>query len=304
MKRLFTVIFLFLTLNIVAQIDTYDYLKKCDVEYKILLREISKSEANKWDDKLSKINEQYIKIGEKKELEEQTYKDLKAEGIYAIQYLNIINNFLLPRKTNLVNSLADQVILQKIETKVKIKLDSLDNKFKKYANTNNANKFKNLYSHYLNKKNEYETLKLKKDTSFFAIHEFKSNVYADTDSVKTYVVYNWKNQILKLHILNNSLDQIKNDIESKQYLIVRDPNPIFPLLFQICTLVVIIANSFINFQFDPKLFKIILLIVGISLITSLILLIISEETFLNIAINIFAPGFTYLAYFLYQKKKN
>lgn len=301
-KILLLVIFVF-TLNTYAQLSDSEYRDRCDIEFQSLCKLLPKKEVENWKRKSLDIDNEYIKIGNKIQQEEDTYKKINAEAIYAVQYLNSINNFLLPAKTKLVNSIADRVVKIKIEKTLSSQIDSLDLSFANYANTKKAVNFEKAYHKFLNVKSKFLNIKSERDTLFYILYETKNNVYADPYSTDLYVVFNWKTRIENLIKLKKELEEISKEVTSKQFLIVKDPNPVIPLIFQFCTLLVVISNAAMNFGFKEKLNLIIFCLVIISLMTSMILLFFSEDTFLNLVINIIVPGVSYIVYYKLQKKK-
>lgn len=302
-QKMFLLFLLFSTLNNYAQLSDSEYQYKCDKEFHSLCNLLPKGQEESWIIKARNIDNEYIKIIKEKQKEEEVYKKLNAEEIYAIQYLNSINNFLLPAKTKLVNSLADKIVKIKIGNSLESKIDSLDKVFNDYANTDKAKNFEKAYYKFLSEKSKYLNVKSERDTLFYTIYEVKSNVYADPDSKDKYAVFNWKARIEKLNKLKTEFDNISEEVKSKQFLIVKDPNPVVPLLFQFCTLLVVISGVFINFAFEKKLHKIVLLLVFSSLSTAIILLFLSDNTILNTAVNVLVPGIGYILFY-YSKKRS
>lgn len=302
-KKTYLLILFLLALNTYAQIPDSEYRDRCDIEFQSLCKLLSKTDAENWKKKSRDIDVEYVKIGNKKQEEEESYKQINAEAIYAVQYLNSINNFLLPAKTKLVNSLADKVVKIKIEKSISLQIDSLDILFADYANTKKAINFEKIYHRFLNAKSNYININSERDTLFYTIYETKNNIYADPDSIDSYVVFNWKTRIEKFENLKKELDNISKEIKSKQFLIVKDPNPVIPLIFQFCTLLVVISNAVMSFGVKEKLSTIIFCLVILSLLTSMVLLFFSEDTLLNLGINVIVPGIAYIIYYKVQKKK-
>ncbi|KFF09845.1 MULTISPECIES: hypothetical protein [Flavobacterium] len=302
-QKIFLLFLLFSTLNNYAQLSDSEYQDRCDKEFQSLCNLLPKGQEESWIIKARNIDIEYIKIGKEKQKEEEVYKKLNAEAIYAVQYLNSINNFLLPAKTKLVNSLADKIVKIKIGSSIESKIDSLDRVFNDYANTNKAKNFEKAYDKFLSEKSKYLKIKSERDTLFYTVYEVKSNVYSDPDSKDIYAVFNWKVRIEKLNKLKTDFDNISEEVKSKQFLVVKDPNPIVPLLFQFCTLLVVISGVFVNFAFEKKRHKIVLILVLSSLITAIILLFVSDNTFLNTAVNILVPGIGYIIFY-YKKKRS
>ncbi|WPO78209.1 hypothetical protein [Flavobacterium sp. KACC 22761] len=302
-KKIFLLLVIFSTLNNYAQLSDSEYQDRCDIEFQSLCKLLPKGQEESWIIKSRNIDSEYLKIGKEKQKEEEAYKKLNAEGIYAVQYLNSINNFVLPAKTKLVNSLADKIVMISIGNSIELKIDSLDRVFNNYANTKKAENFERAYYRFLNQKSKYLNAKSERDTLFYTIYEVKDNVYADPESKDVYAVFNWKDRIKKLNKLKTEFNNISEEVKSKQFLIVKDPNPVVPLLFQFCTLLVVVSGVFINFAFEKKIHKIVLLLVFSSLSTAIILLFVSDNTILNTAVNILVPGIGYILFY-YNKKRS
>lgn len=304
MKQIIYLLILFSVIqNVNAQISHTEYLDRCDIEFESLCKLLSKTEVESWRKKSRDIANKHVEIANKKEQEEGIYKQINAEAIYATQYLNLIYNFLLPAKTSLVNSLSNQVVKFKVEDSIKEQIDSLDILLSDYAYTKNAINFEKTYHRFLNVKSNYKNISSAQDTLFYTIYESKNNVFATPDSIESYIICDWKSRIEELSRIKEELDNIFIEIKAKQFLIVKDPNPAIPLIFQFCTLFVVISNAVMNFGFNKKLNTIIFLLVILSLFTSMILLFLSENTLFNLAINVIVPGLAYIGYYIVQKKK-
>ncbi len=284
--------------------DAEKYLEECEIQFRLLIDKLPEKESEYWGNKSKAITQKFIEISNEVQKEQELYKRNGLSEIYAYNYLNSVYGFRLPKRTKLIDSLGSIVIKRSIGDFVLLKIASLEKSFNDFENTKEATSVVGAYQNFLNLKSEYERIKSSKDTLFYTIYEYKSSYYDTPDSIVTYLALDWGKQISKLNMISSGLEKVKGEIELTRFTKVKDPNPVFPVIFQICTLLVIVANSFMNFKFDQKLFKLFFGLVILSLMTSVVILFLNKETILNCIINTFVPGLTYLLYYNKEKKKS
>ncbi|WP_191073021.1 hypothetical protein [Mesoflavibacter profundi] len=293
-------IFVYNSLLFAQEIEPDKFLEKCEVEYKTLLNQLTKSDFEIWESKLRDIQLESIKLTDSIETYKEIYTKINAEHIYSFKYLNVMYGYVLPRKVRTINNLSSKIINDSILTKLLVKRDSLRISLNKYANTENASKFGRTFNNFLLASNELDEINKAKDTLLSINYQPQDNPYDESYKTQNYVVYEWKNKIRKLSDLDKKFNDLRIELTSNEYGLIKEPNPIIPTIFQFATLLVLISNLLVNFGFKAKT-KVVFYMVIISLITSVILLLSSENTILNTLINIIVPGIMYLFY--YKRKK-
>ncbi|MFD2909669.1 hypothetical protein ACFSX9_13105 [Flavobacterium ardleyense] len=286
---------------LVAQVVEPDrFLEKGEIEYQTLLNQLSKSDLKLWESKLIEIQLESVKLTDSVETYKEIYTKINAEHLYSFKYLNVLYGYVLPRKVRTINNLSSKIIKDSILTKLIVKRDSLKISLSKYANTENASKFGRTFNKYLLASNELDEISKSRDTLLSITYQPQDNPYDKSYNIQHYVIYEWKNKISKLSELDNEFTNLKIELTSNEYSLIKEPNPVIPTIFQFATLLILISNLLVNFGFNSRT-KIILYMVILSLITSVVLLFISEYTILNSAINIVVPGIMYLIYYKRNK---
>lgn len=302
--KIFIIIIFILPIYSIGQINHSEYIEKCNEEFNSLLKLIPETQREKWNNEFEIITKEHLKISNEKQKDSDIYKKLHAEHIFATQYFNAINEFLLPSKTNITNSIAQEVVSITIGKSITQKIDSLTQVLDIYAKTDKAVNFEKIYNKLLLARKKNEQILIQLDTLFYTKYEFKDNIYADPYKVENYVVFDWQKQQKKFSNLKKELDDINNDIKVKQFISIKDPNPIIPLLFQFCTLIAVISGVIINFRFDKRSNTVVLILVISSLITAILLLFFSDNTIMNTAINVLIPGVGYIIFYIKNKKQS
>lgn len=304
MKKKFFAIILISLIPIqflLGQVNADEYVEKCNTEFKRLSVQLPEEKRLLWEDKSKSVTAEYIRIGDKVNESKSAYEVLNALDVYAFQYLKEIHNFLIPEKTNLVNSVGSELLEIEIGNRLLTRVDSIEKIFNEYANSNYAENFQNSFSRFLIIKNQIIEARGEDVILFYTVYEPKDNAYASPDFIKEFKVYDWEKKIKKLKELNKQLDELEISIQTNKFGIIKDPIPIIPIMLQISTLLVLISSLLVNFGFKLKGSKIILILVIASLTTSFLLLFLSSNTIINSLINVFVPGIMYIIY--YQKNK-
>jgi hypothetical protein len=291
---------IFNSLLVAQEVEPDKFLEKCEIEYQTLLNQLSKSDLKLWESKLIDIQLESVKLTDSVETYKEIYTKINAEHLYSFKYLNVLYGYVLPRKVRTINNLSSKIIKDSILTKLVVKRDSLKFSLNKYANTENASKFGRTFNKYLLASNELDEISKTRDTLLSLAYQPQDNPYDESYNIQHYVVYEWKNKISKLSELDKEFSNLKIELTSNEYNLIKEPNPVIPTIFQFATLLVLISNLLVNFGFKSRT-KIILYMVILSLITSVVLLVISENTILNSAINIIVPGIMYLIYYKRNK---
>ncbi len=301
----YILVLLFLPLScLFGQVEVDKYAEKCDFEFMRLSGKLPDNRRQFWEAKSRELNAEYVNIGNQVGKSKSAYEEINATDVYAFQYLKQIYSFLIPEKTNLVNAVGKELLDLEIGNEISIRIDSLGQIFNEYANSNNADSFQSSYNRFLILKNQILEAKNENIILFYTVYKPRESAYSNPSFIKEFKVYDWDNKIKKLTELNTQLKQIEIMVQTKKYEIIKDPIPVIPIMLQFSTLFIVIPSLLVNFGFELKKSKIILVMVVVSLITSTLLLFISSSTIFNSIINVFVPGTMYLIYYRRNRKMN
>ncbi|MCG2587761.1 hypothetical protein L6773_04245 [Rhodohalobacter sp. WB101] len=271
--------------------DATQFIELYEQEYDELIYTLPEFERTDWIIKKDSLSNEYLKFySEELDPRKKYYENPESKGIYAKLFINSTNDFKLNGWSTIYYRLGNYVINKSLDDDIEPLIQKLKSKFNLYSPNNSRSELSNLYSRY--KDIEIKIQRVAEEPEVKYYHWFEpGNFLIQTKSIskEKFEIRNYYKAYNNLASLQDSLKTINKDLNIYDYTFVKDRNWLINLFTQIAILLILIPSLMHNYSLSirgPVIKSMILL----SLIISVLLILISPFTFLNIAVQSLIPG--------------
>ncbi len=294
MKKITLIILLInLSLSPLNADNVDDCVNFCSNLFDKYISKFSEKEKRIWNEKRYDMLEEIQKEFDTANKNKKYYTDA---GLAATQFLNRTGLRKMKLWTQLVNEMGENYYKQQLHQSTYINyINKLEKIFEEYRNTENASIFYDDREKFISLKNQSsDTTNVANVASF--VYKEHSSVWDNDPKIHTFKVNNWLAKIEELHHIENELKNIASTVENKEYIVVKDKNPLLPFALCILTIIVTIPSYLETyyFKYSKRIFYIATII---SIIICLLLIYNNPSTLINMIVSVIFPAIMFIIFY-------
>jgi hypothetical protein len=274
-------------------------------EFNSLLRSAAPDRRGFWQSRYQKAFETFLaksrELQSTSEMLSRQTNGKELTSVFAYEYLNTIRELQLKQNTMLVEDLGRELLNAKADRQIIPLVASIEAQIAAMAGKPEHRNLQGTIVSFRESKRAISGLEGSTPIKARYLFEPRANAYASPERKTEYIIHDWNASILAVDQLLPSLQSIEDQLKSASFFDPKDPLPWLPLLTQITFLFVAMGGWIKSYHSDKAFLTIGLLVIP-SMFASVVLVLYSQDTFLNIARQSLVPG-GFILFWIAKNKK-
>jgi hypothetical protein len=277
-------------------------------EFNSLLRLSNSERARYWQERyqqtIERFNAESNKLTQQNEYVKSQLKDKDVAGILAYDYLNTIYEVKLSSDTALVEDLGRELLKDRATAQLSPALRDIDTQFQKLQTKKDGQALQPSLAGFMKLKREAGELESNAPVKETYVFEPKANAFATAPIKRVeYTLHDWNAALNKVDELAVQLLPIQDNLRAALFLSPKDPAAWLTVTAQVSFLLVAIAGWIKSYQGGTgKAYLVMLGLVAASMLLSVLLVLYSADTKLNLARQLVVPG-GFIIYWIGKEKR-